>query len=143
MKYLKNSKRRNKELNYRLQTLPYRKLLSNLEHKANEKEINVIIVNPNSSSTTCPLCGFKSKKNRLNVSTFRCIKCGFEFDAQFVACFNLLSRADDSRLAIRHGRLLIRKADYVVPVDVAPREVLIHEALREKHVLIVSKISLI
>jgi len=144
LKYLKNSKRRNKELNYRLQTLPYRKLLSNLEHKANEKEINVIKVNPNSSSITCPLCGFKSKKNRLNVSTFRCVKCGFEFDAQFVACLNLLSRADDSRLAIRHGRLFIHKAGLVVPVDVAPDvPPMWMRWLREKPVLVVSKILLV
>jgi putative transposase len=144
LKYLKNSKRRNKELNYRLQTLPYRRLLSNLEHKANEKEINVIKVNPHSSSTTCPLCGFKSKKNRLNVSTFRCVKCGFEFDAQFVACLNLLSRADDSRLAIRHGRFFIHKAGFVVPVDVAPDVPLMRmKWLREKPVLIVSKISVV
>ena len=142
LKHLKNSKRRNKELNYRLQTFPYRKLLSSLEHKANEKEISVIKVNPNGSSTTCPLCGFKSKKNRLNVSTFKCIKCGFEFDAQFVACLNLLSRADDSRLAIRHGRLIIhhRKTGSVVPVDVAPSEVPIREALRVRPVLVLSNI---
>jgi len=110
--------------------------------KANEKEINVIKVNPNSSSITCPLCGFKSKKNRLNVSTFRCVRCGFEFDAQFVACLNLLSRADDGRLAIRHGRLFIHEAGYVVPVDVAPDEPLMRW-LREKPVLILSKKSVV
>ncbi len=140
LKYLKNSKTKSKQLNYRLQTLPYRKLLSNLEYKATEKEISVIKVNPNSTSVTCPICGYKNKKNRLNSSSFKCINCGFEFDAQFVACLNLLSRTDDSRLAIRHGRLLIRKAGLVVPVYVAPDEVLIHEALREKPVLVVSKI---
>ncbi len=143
LKYLKNAKTKSKQLNYRLQTLPYRKLLSNLEYKATEKEISVIKVNPNNTSVTCPICGYKNKKNRLNVLSFKCEKCGFEFDAQFVACLNLLSRADDSRLAIRHGRLLIRKAGLVVPADVAPDEVLIHEALRGKPVLVVSKISVV
>jgi len=52
-----------------------------------------------------------------------------------VACLNLLSRADDSRLAIRDGRVIInRKAGSVVPAAVAPDEVLIDEALREKSV---------
>jgi len=134
LKYLKNSKKKCKQLNYRLQTLPYRKLLSNLEYKATEKEISVIKVNPNNTSVTCPICGCKNKRNRLTVFSFKCINCGFEFDAQFVACLNLLSRADDSCLAIRHGRLIIRKAGYVVPVDVAPNEVPIREALREKPV---------
>jgi len=135
LKYLKNTKKKSKQLNHRLQTLPYRKLLSSLEYKAIEKNVNVVKVNPKGSSITCPICGYKSNKNRLNVTSFKCVKCGFEFDAQFVACLNLLSRADDSRLAIRDGRVIInRKAGLVVPADVAPDEVLIDEALREKSV---------
>jgi hypothetical protein len=44
-------------------------------------------------------------------------------------------------LAIRHGRFFVHKAGYVV--DVAPNEVLINDALKEKPVLIVSKLSVV
>jgi len=77
--------------NYRLQTLPYRKIIFNLEYKAYERGLNVVKVDAKKTSITCPSCGYMDKKNR-NGDRFKCKKCGFEFNSHYVACLNLFSR---------------------------------------------------
>jgi len=130
-----NSKRRNKQLNYRLSTFPYRKLITYLDLKAYERNINIVEVDAKKSSITCPICGYTDKRNRVDRETFRCRRCKFTFNAQYVACLNLYSHLNDGRIAIRGGRIVIitREAGTVVPVDVAPNEPLNHMRwLREK-----------
>ncbi len=65
-----------------------------------------------------------AKLSGVNKETFKCMKCGFTFNAQYVACLNLFSRTNDGLVAIMGGRLYLipRKAGPVVPVDVAPNE---------------------
>ena len=76
------------------------------------------------TSITCPICGYIDKKNRVDKESFRCRKCNFTFNSQYVACLNLFSRSNDGKVAIRSGRLYLitRKAGPVVPVDVASSE---------------------
>ena len=140
-----NGKRRSKQLNYRLSTFPYRKFISYIDQKFYERRLIVIKVDARKTSVTCPLCGHVNKRNRVNKETFKCRKCGFTFNAQYVACLNLFSRFNDGKVAIRSGKLVLttRKAGSVVPVNVAPNEApSIHEVLREKPVQ-VSQIPII
>lgn len=44
------------------------------------------------TSRTCSSCGFKSKKNRQKQAEFKCIKCGFELNADHNAAINILNR---------------------------------------------------
>ncbi|MGC9153307.1 MAG: hypothetical protein ACP5GY_06185, partial [Vulcanisaeta sp.] len=91
----------------------------------------------------CPICGYEDKENRIDKIRFRCRKCGFSFNAQYVACLNLFSRLNDGKVAIRGGRLylVLHKAGPVVPVDVAPDDPTISEwVLREKPMPIPTKI---
>lgn len=132
-----NGKRRSKQLNYRLSTFPYRKFISYIDQKFYERRLIVIKVDAKKTSVTCPLCDHVNKRNRVNKETFKCRKCGFTFNAQYVACLNLFSRFNDGKVAIRSGKLVLttRKAGSVVPVNVAPNEApSIHEVLREKPV---------
>jgi len=119
-----NNRRRSKQLNYRLSTFPYRKFTSYLDYKFWERGLNVVVVDAKKTSTTCPVCGYVDKKNRTGKEAFKCRKCGFTFNAQYVACLNLFSRSNDGVVAIRGGRMYLttRKAGHVVPVDVAPDE---------------------
>jgi len=119
-----NGKKKNKQLNYRLSSFPYRKFISYIDYKFYERELNAVEVDAKKTSITCPVCGYTSKRNRVSKETFRCRRCGFTFNAQYVACLNLFLRSNDGGVAIRGGRLYLipRKADYVVPVDVAPDE---------------------
>ncbi|OYT30514.1 MAG: hypothetical protein B6U95_00275 [Thermofilum sp. ex4484_82] len=140
-----NGKRRSKQLNYRLSTFPYRKFISYIDQKFYERRLIVIKVDAKKTSVTCPLCDHVNKRNRVNKETFKCRKCGFTFNAQYVACLNLFSRFNDGKVAIRSGKLVLttRKAGSVVPVNVAPNEApSIHEVLREKPVQ-VSQIPII
>ena len=119
-----NGKKRSKQLNYRLSTFPYRRFIEYLDYKSYERGLNILEANAKRSSITCPVCGYVDKKNRIGKEGFRCRRCGFIFNAQYVACLNLFSRSDDGVVAIRSGRLVLitRKAAQVVAVNVAPNE---------------------
>jgi len=119
-----NAKKRSKQLNYRLSTFPYRRFITYIDYKFYERGLKVIEVNARKSSITCPVCGYIDKRNRIDKEVFRCRRCNFTFNAQYVACLNLFSRSDDGKVAIRSGRLVLitRKTGSVVPVNVAPDE---------------------
>ncbi|PNV81223.1 MAG: hypothetical protein C0179_03810, partial [Fervidicoccus sp.] len=86
-----NRKRGNRQLSYRLSSLPYRKLVSYIDYKFNERGLNVSVVDAKKTSITCPVCGYADKANRVDRDSFKCRKCGFAFNAQYVACLNLFS----------------------------------------------------
>ena len=44
------------------------------------------------TSITCPYCGYKDKKNR-NGEWFKCLKCGYQTDADLVGAMNIAKRA--------------------------------------------------
>ena len=95
-----------------------------MDYKFYERGLSVVVVDAKKTSITCPLCGYTDKSNRVDKETFKCRKCGFTFNAQYVACLNLFSRSDDGRATIRGGRiyLISRKTAQVVAVNVAPNE---------------------
>ncbi|MEM1696709.1 MAG: transposase [Desulfurococcaceae archaeon] len=136
-----NGRKGSRKLNYRLQTLPYRKIIFNLEYKAYERSLNVVEVDARKTSITCPSCGYVDKENRSG-DRFKCKKCGFEFNSHYVACLNLFSRLNDGWVVIRDGRIHIYlEAGSVVPADVAPDDPAISEQVtREKPVSIIPKI---
>jgi IS605 OrfB family transposase len=67
----------------------FRKLQSFIEYKALERGIPVVYVEPKNTSITCPRCGCISKANRQSQSLFRCTRCGFQHNADYVASLNL------------------------------------------------------
>ena len=119
-----NSRKRSKQLNYRLSTFPYRRFIEYLNYKFNERGLNVLEADAKKSSITCPICGYEDKRNRIDKERFRCRRRGFSFNVQYVACLNLFSRSNDGRVVIRSGRILLitRKTAQVVAVNVAPYE---------------------
>ena len=54
--------------------------------------VAVAVVNPAYSSTTCPRCGFVERHQR-HKGTFRCWRCGYTHNADFVAAQNVCHRA--------------------------------------------------
>ncbi len=122
-----NSRKKSKQLNYRLSTFPYRRFIEYIDYKFNERGLSILEVDTRKTSITCPICGYVDKRNRVSKEIFRCRKCGFTFNAQYVACLNLFSSSDDGMVAIRSGRLVLatRKTVQVVAANVAPDEPLI------------------
>jgi len=119
-----SGKKRSKQLNYRLSTFPYRKFITYIDYKFYERELNVVEADAKKTSITCPICGYVDRRNRVSKEMFKCRRCGFSFNVQYVACFNLFSRSNDGKITIRSGRiyLISRKTAQVVAVNVAPNE---------------------
>ena len=77
-----------------------RKLLKNwnlgllhtaIEQKCEENCVRLHYVNPKYTSRTCPMCGHIDKRNREG-TVFKCVKCGFEDNADLNAARNILKR---------------------------------------------------
>lgn len=77
-----------------------RKLLKNwnlgllhtaIEQKCEENCVHLHYVNPKYTSRTCPICGHIDKRNREG-TVFKCVKCGFEDNADLNAAKNILKR---------------------------------------------------
>jgi predicted RNA-binding Zn-ribbon protein involved in translation (DUF1610 family) len=68
-------------------------LRSFIEYKARETGIPVVVVKPHNTSRECPGCHFIDKRSRPERSHFKCVSCGFEGEADFVASLNIRNRA--------------------------------------------------
>ena len=64
-----------------------------IEYKAKEAGIPVIVIDPHNTSRECPNCHTISKKNRPERSIFKCISCGLEGEADYIASLNIRNRA--------------------------------------------------
>jgi putative transposase len=69
-----------------------------LDYKLSWKGGYLIVVPPQNTSRTCPLCNHVSAQNRRTQERFVCIKCGFEENADLVGAINTL-RAGHARCA--------------------------------------------
>ena len=62
-----------------------------IEQKCEENCVHLHYVSPKYTSRTCPMCGYIDKRNREG-TVFKCVKCGFEDNADINAAKNILSR---------------------------------------------------
>jgi len=53
------------------------------------------LVSASNTSTTCPKCGYKDKRNRSG-ARFKCLECGYQADADVVGAMNIAKRSLDS-----------------------------------------------
>ena len=77
----------------------WHKFFTYLEYKLKLKGGILIKVNPKHTSQTCIKCGHISKDNRKEQEIFKCIKCGYEANADHNAAQNILRRAGLARMA--------------------------------------------
>ncbi|HWQ17285.1 MAG TPA: transposase [Sulfolobales archaeon] len=61
-----------RELNYRLNSFPYRKLLNHIEIEFSERGLKTHKISPEWSSLECPACHNRDRENRINTEIFRC-----------------------------------------------------------------------
>jgi predicted RNA-binding Zn-ribbon protein involved in translation (DUF1610 family) len=71
--------------------LPFLKFQTALKRLAPNKNIKVVTVRPTYTSQTCPRCLFRSPRNRL-LDTFKCQKCGYVANADYVGALNVALR---------------------------------------------------
>ena len=77
----------------------WHKFFTYLEYKLKLKGGILIKVNPKHTSQTCIKCGHISKDNRKEQALFKCVKCGYEANADYNAAQNILRRAGLARMA--------------------------------------------
>jgi transposase len=64
-------------------------LQTKIEYKAKEVGIEVRYINPKYTSQRCSKCGCISANNRPSQAVFKCVKCGFESNADYNASQNI------------------------------------------------------
>lgn len=82
-----------KNVNKFLKGWSYYQLQSFITYKANKYGIEVRKIDPHYTSQTCSCCGYVDEKNRpkneKGQSYFKCLKCGYEENADFNAAKNI------------------------------------------------------
>ena len=68
-------------------------LRAKIEYKARLAGVPVVVVDPHYTSQECSNCGYVSKSNRPEQSTFSCKSCKFSCNADLNAACNIASRA--------------------------------------------------
>lgn len=59
----------------------------------------LVLVNPKNTSRCCPECGHTSGENRKTQSTFKCVECDYQNNADLVGALNVLKRAGHAQIA--------------------------------------------
>ena len=72
-----------------LRNWSYYELQAMLEYKAKLEGIKLKKIPAKNTSRACSKCGYIDKENRKKQAAFRCIKCGFEANADYNAALNI------------------------------------------------------
>ena len=72
--------------------VPRYKLMIAVKTLCERKGVPFTLVPAQNTSITCPYCGHKNKKNR-NGEWFKCLKCGYQTDADLTGAMNVALRA--------------------------------------------------
>lgn len=84
-----NAKTRGRANRGRLHSWSFARLGAFVSYKAALRGVGIAHVDPRDTSRRCPKCGLIDKKNRRTQSTFRCVRCGYERNADLVASWNI------------------------------------------------------
>lgn len=87
-----NAKVRGRTNRRRLHSWSFARLEAFVGYKAALRGVKIAHVDPADTSRRCPKCGLIDKKNRRTQSTFRCVRCGFERNADLVGSWNIRDR---------------------------------------------------
>jgi len=85
-----------KKFNRMMSGWNFKELASFIEYKAALAGVPVIYVDPKETSRTCPKCGNVSRCNRKIQGWFKCVKCGYQSDADRVGAINIAAKALDA-----------------------------------------------
>jgi putative transposase len=87
-----NAKARGRTNRRLLHSWSFARLGSFVSYKAALWGVKIANVDPSDTSRRCPKCGLIDKKNRRTQSTFRCVRCGYERNADLVGAWNIRDR---------------------------------------------------
>ena len=104
------SKRNLRSTKPSFQSLAIGRLQQMISYKCGDRGIPVILAKPDYTSQRCPRCGTIDKFNRRSQALFRCVHCGYQHNADFVASINL------RELALG-GWVAVSQPDAVPPIE--------------------------
>lgn len=78
-----------KRFNRMMGNWAFRQLKDMLVYKADRASIPIVFVDPRKTSQTCSRCGHATRSNRPDQAHFRCVKCGYRANSDFVAATNI------------------------------------------------------
>ncbi len=87
------------------------RLLSMLSYKCAGAGVPVVYVSPDFTSQRCPRCGTIHKNNRRTQALFRCVNCGFQHNADYVAALNLREQARGGWAAVSQPHAVHKGVD--------------------------------
>ena len=91
--YLRNGAKAKAGLNWSILSNNWSRLMTRLQDKMDANGGKLVIVPAAYTSRTCHKCGHVAKGNRDSQAVFRCVKCGYEANADVNAAENILGRA--------------------------------------------------
>ena len=91
--YLHNGARAKAGLNRSILSNNWSRVTKRLQDKMDANGGSLVIVPAAYTSQTCHECGHIAKENRESQAIFKCVKCGYEANADVNAAKNILSRA--------------------------------------------------
>jgi putative transposase len=102
-----------------------------LEYKLNWSGGYLVVVPPQNTSRTCPVCAHVSRENRRTQAHFECVNCGYSNHADVVGAINILARGHRVLACGEEGSGSSRKTR-VEPASVKqePSEATLHELAR-------------
>ncbi len=77
----------------RFHSWAFAKLQGLIAYKCAERGIAAVYVDPAYTLQRCPRCGTIARRNRRSQALFRCVRCGFQHNADVVAATNLREQA--------------------------------------------------
>ncbi len=87
----KSANGRSKEFRKTLSNWNYRELLGIIQKHTENNRVAFRSVNPWKTSQMCPVCNHTRRENR-NGENFKCLKCGFSEQADYVGSLNIRNR---------------------------------------------------
>lgn len=88
-----SAKNKGKRMRRLVGNMPYYKLTQMIEYKAKWIGIKVLKIKEYNTSKTCNKCGHIDKNSRKTQGYFKCKNCGYEINADYNACLNIIKRS--------------------------------------------------
>jgi len=99
------------------QSLAIGRLQQMISYKCRDRGIPVILAKPDFTSQRCPRCGTIDKFNRRSQALFRCVHCGYQHNADFVASINLRELALGGWVAVSQPDAVPKSEETASPIQ--------------------------
>jgi len=113
-KHWKQNSNMGKKTNQKFTTVPFHKLILMIQYKAEEQDIEVLLIPEEYTSQTCSCCGYRSRSNRKVRGLFVCKKCNLVTNADVNAAINIIRKVFPEFERIRNRGCVTQPAKIIL-----------------------------